>query len=124
MGCGEQGPGGDRGSDGARRGVLKAVGADRRAACPEAGRLARGAAGGLCRDLADLSAAAVAGRWRGVLDDPGLEHYTTRELLEQEQRVARWLARAAADAGTIASEEQLGRALACLSTGERSSSVL
>jgi hypothetical protein len=30
-----------------------------------------------------------------MLDDPGLERYTTRELLEQEQRITHWLERAA-----------------------------
>jgi conjugative relaxase-like TrwC/TraI family protein len=86
-------------------------------------QLAKDTASGLCLDLVDL-ARAVSPRHRGVLDDPGLERYTTRELLEQEQRITHWFERAARDAGEPASDEQIGRAIARLAARDGSAPVL
>jgi conjugative relaxase-like TrwC/TraI family protein len=86
-------------------------------------QLANDAADGLCIDLADL-AVAPAARARGLLADAGLERYTTRELLEQEQRIARWFERAAADAGRPASDEQVGRGLAKLAVRDGTAPAL
>jgi thymidine kinase len=76
-----------------------------------------------CLDLADL-AKVDAPRWRGALNDPGLERYTTRELLEQEQRIAHWFTRASANAREPASDEQIGRAFARLAARDDAAPTL
>jgi hypothetical protein len=86
-------------------------------------QLATDAASGLCLDLVGL-AGAVGARGSGVLDEPGLERYTTRELLEQEQRIAHWFECAADDAGALASDEQIGRAVARLTARDGDAPVL
>ncbi len=47
----------------------------------------------------DLAPPSVAGVVRAVLDEPGVQRYSTRGLVEQEQRIVRWLAEAAAGGG-------------------------
>jgi conjugative relaxase-like TrwC/TraI family protein len=86
-------------------------------------QLAKDAASGLCLDLAD-QAQVDSTRRRGAVDDPALERYTTRELLEQEQRIAHWFERAVAGAGAVASDEQVGRALARLAARDGSAAAL
>ena len=63
-------------------------------------RAVQEAAGGIisscCVDLAPAGARGVA---RVMLDEPGVQRYSTRELVEQEQRIVRWFAEAAAAGG-------------------------
>jgi len=82
----------------------------------EGQRIAGEITGGSCLDLAEL-AGETAGRRldqapgvRSVLEDGGVQRYSTRELLEQEQRIIRWFTRAAAEGGTPASPDGLARA--------------
>jgi len=47
----------------------------------------------------DLAPAGVRGVARAALEEPGLQRYSTRELVEQEQRIVRWFSEAAAAGG-------------------------
>lgn len=49
-----------------------------------------------CVDLAPRCARGVA---RAALEEPGVQRYSTRELVEQEQRIVRWFCEAAAAGG-------------------------
>jgi len=51
---------------------------------------------GRCVDLAPLGVRGVAA---AALEEPGLQRYSTRELVEQEQRIVRWFSEAAAAGG-------------------------
>jgi len=51
---------------------------------------------GRCVDLAPVGVRGVA---RAALEEPGLQRYSTRELVEQEQRIVRWFSEAAAAGG-------------------------
>src|SRR5262249_35271203 len=62
-------------------------------------QLAKDAVGGLCIDLAEIDGTATAARTGGGLDDAGLERFTTREPLEQGQRIARRFVGATAGGG-------------------------
>jgi conjugative relaxase-like TrwC/TraI family protein len=85
-------------------------GRDARGQLREAQRVAREIVRGRCLDLVEVAGPRVpaAARAAGsVLDDTGVERYTTRELLEQEQGIMRWFERAAALGGEPASAESL-----------------
>jgi len=91
-------------------------GRDARAQMREGQRIAGEITRGACLDLAEL-AGETAGRRldqapgvRPVLEDGGVQRYSTRELLEQEQRIIRWFTRAAAEGGTPATPASLARA--------------
>jgi len=47
----------------------------------------------------DLAPAGVRGVARTAVEEPGLQRYSTRELVEQEQRIVRWFSEAAAAGG-------------------------
>jgi len=47
----------------------------------------------------DLAPAGVRGVAAAALEEPGLQRYSTRELVEQEQRIVRWFSEAAAAGG-------------------------
>ena len=85
---------------------------DARAQLLEAQRIAREITQGACLDLAELAGppAEQAPGMRSITEDSGVERYTTRELLEQEQRILRWFERSAAVGGAPASPEVLARA--------------
>jgi hypothetical protein len=87
-------------------------GRDARGQLREAQRVAGEIVRGRCLDLVELAGAGTAPK-RGALsalDDTGVERYTTRELLEQEQGIMRWFERAAALRGEPASAESLALA--------------
>jgi conjugative relaxase-like TrwC/TraI family protein len=84
-------------------------GRDARSQLREAQRIASEVAGRRCVDLVELagSTATSGPLGRSVMGDASLERYTTRELLEQEQRILRWFERAAAGGGEPAGIEGL-----------------
>ena len=47
----------------------------------------------------DLAPPGVSGVVRAALDEPGVQRYSTRGVVEQEQRIVRWLCEAAAGGG-------------------------
>jgi conjugative relaxase-like TrwC/TraI family protein len=59
-------------------------------------RAARELIAGRCVDLAPTDVRGVA---RAALDEPGVQRFTTSELIEQEQRIVRWFSGAAAAGG-------------------------
>ena len=69
--------------------------------------LARGAARTLCVDL--VAQIETRSAERSLPLEPCLERYTTLELIEQEQRIVRWLAESASLAGHAAREDELAR---------------
>lgn len=87
-------------------------GRDAHAQLREAQRLAGEITAGSCIDLAELAGPgrdATPGELP-ILDSAGVERYTTRELLDQEQRIVRWFERAAAVGGEAADPEFLAAA--------------
>ncbi len=78
--------------------------------------LARGVARTLCVDL--VAQIETRSAERSLPLEPCLERYTTVELIEQEQRIVRWLADAACQPAHPATETELARALARITARE------
>ena len=84
--------------------------------------LARDVARTLCVDL--VAQIETRSAERSLPLEPCLERYTTVELIEQEQRIVRWLAESASLAGHAAREDELARALARIAAREGNAPAL